>query len=156
MSTTEIFGIKENGDVVKVGETEDAMRGAMFIWGQLSGEYNAGNVMDFSPLWELCDTPRMKDKDSLVLKTTFDNVVFMQEDIEEMLDAFADFDNKHPGSSLPEQAELIREKILNDDNMIGVCWNQISSIPNAWKVTSPQDNQLEPYNINEQSEHWVA
>jgi hypothetical protein len=148
--------VKANGDVVKVGETEDAFRGAMFIWTQLGKRYNAGSVMDFSPLWELRDTPRMQPNDGLVLDTTFDGAVVMKDDIPKVLEAFAEFNEEFPGSSLPEQADIINREIMNRDDMVGVCWNQTSGIEHAWEVRDTATNDYVPYNVNEQTEHWLV
>lgn len=156
MSTTEIFGIEENGDVIKVGETEDAFRGAMFIWMQLCKRYKAGGVMDPSPLWELRGTKRLEENDELVLDTTLDGAVVMKPELPRVLAAFKAFDQTYPGSSLPEQAAIIRREILNQSQRIGVCWNQTSGIGHAWEVTESGTASYVPYNVNHQSDHWLV
>lgn len=156
MSTTEIYGVKDNGDVVKVGETDQALRGAMFIWTQLGKRYNAGGIMDFSPLWALQDSPQMEANHSLVLKTTFDGAVVMKDEIPKVLAAFSAFDAEFPGSSLPKQADIIERKILHNDDMMGVCWSQTSSLAHAWEVQDDETDAYIPYNVNEQTEHWVV
>ncbi len=112
--------------------------------------------MDFTPLWNLQGTKRMDPNHELVLDTMFAGAVVMKDEIPRVLAAFEAFDKAFPGSSLPEQSEIIRREILERDDRIGVCWNQASGIAHAWEVQIPGSGSYIPYNIREQTEHWVV
>lgn len=156
MSYTEIYGIKKNGDVVFVDETDNAFRGAMHVWNRLCDKYNipGGMFGGFQDLWKKADTGFLSDAENTVLKSTFDNVVVKKEDIPMLLEAFKEYDEQFPNSSLLAQAHIIKKEILQDDDMIGVCWNQTSVNSNPWTEYDDEADESIPYNVLEGNRHW--
>ncbi|MGF7535032.1 hypothetical protein AAGG74_15285 [Bacillus mexicanus] len=149
MSYTEIYGVKTNGEVVFVGETKNAWRGAMHVWTKLCQKYNIeAGFGGFQELWKLTDTGALDDFENITLKSTFDNVVVKKEDIPMLLEAFRLYESRFPNSSLLEQAEIIKKDILEDKEMIAVCWNQTSVNANPWTDGYDEDNEEKiPYNV---------
>ncbi len=157
MSYTEIYGVKNTGEVIFVDEIKNSWRGAMHVWTNLSEKYGIqGGMFDgFQQLWKLADTETLDDFENTVLKSTFDNVVVKKEFIPILLDAFREYENQYPNSSLSEQAEIIEKEILEDDEMIAVCWNQTSVNRNPWREGYDEDKDEEiPYNILKGNRHW--
>ena len=166
MSYTEIYGIKNNGEVAFVNETKNAWRGAMHVWNRLCEKYEIKGAMfgGFQELWKMANTGALADFENTVLKSTFDNVVVKKEEIPMLLEAFREYDKHFPESSLVEQAEIIENEILNDDEFMGVCWNQTSVNRNPWLIeTEPteddeeeeeDDSESAPYNILSGEKHW--
>jgi len=156
MSYTVIYGIKLNGDVVFVSETDNAFRGAMHVWMQLCDKYNiSGSLFEgFDELWKIADKGILDQFENIVLKSTFDNVVVMKDNIPMLLDAFREYDKMFSGSTLHEQAEIIEKDILINEDMIGVCWNQTSVNGNPWTDGHDEDDEEIPYNTSNGAKHW--
>jgi len=157
MSYTEIYGVKNNGEVVFVGEVENAWRGAMFVWKQLADKYEVGGDLfgGFHELWAMADTGRLVDYENMVMKSTFDNVVVKREDLARLIMSFRKYGELNPNSSFLEQAKIIEEEILKDGNMVGVCWNQISVNENPWcNGFDEEADEYIPYNTTKQNKHW--
>lgn len=47
MSTTEIYAIEKNGDVVPYGSAQNSWLGGMHVWNSLSEKYDLGEGMMF-------------------------------------------------------------------------------------------------------------
>jgi hypothetical protein len=157
MSYTEIYGAKKNGEIVLVNETKNAWRGAMHVWDKLSEKYGVtgGLLSGFNQLWKMADTGKLLDFENVVMKSTFDDVIVKKENIPALLTAFREYDNHFPNSSLLEQAEIIEKEILNDDEMLAVCWNQTSVNCNPWTEGYDEETEEEiPYNILNGERHW--
>lgn len=157
MSETVIYGVKSNGEVEFVGETRNAWRGAMHVWTRLSEAYGiqGGFLGGFEKLWKMADKGRLKDFENTTLKSTFDNVVVWKEDIPKLIAAFKEFEEKYPNSSLWEQAKIIEDDIINDEDMIGVCWNQTSVNRNPWREGYDEEtDEPIPYNVLKGNRHW--
>lgn len=157
MSNTEIYAIKKNGEPTMAGTTENSFRGGLFIWTKLCEKYNIEGGMfggGFEKLWKLTDTGTLEAFENLTMKTTFDRVIAKKEDIPAILEAFEQFDKAFPGSSLLEQAEIIRNEILNNDEMIAVCWNQTSNTCTQWEPDYDDNDEEIHYNINTNDNHW--
>ena len=121
--------------------------------------YSRSSVPPFgdkpNPLQEVWDLFRKDDvsrQDKIILGTTFDNVVVMKENLQDVIDAFENFEFD---TSLKEQAKIFREA-LEDDDLIGVAWNQTSVSADTWTNFNYDEEKEEsiPYNLNEQKEHW--
>lgn len=157
MSYTEIYGVKSNGEVVFIGETKNAFRGAMHVWMKLCDKYGiqGGMFGGYDRLWKMADKGTLSHAENIVLKSTFDNVVVKEEEIPMLLEAFKEYDKQFTGSSLLEQAEIIKEEILNNDEMIAVCWNQTSVNSNPWTDGYDEDKEEDiPYNVLTENRHW--
>lgn len=150
MSETVIYGVKSNGEVIFVDEVENSYRGAIHVWQRLCEKYEIEGSMfgGFQKLWKLTDKEVLTKAENIVLKSTFDNVIVKKEDIPLLLEAFKEYDKNFPNSSLLEQAVIIEENILNNVEMIGVCWNQTSINSNPWlfDYNDEKDEEI-PYNV---------
>lgn len=157
MSSTEIYGVKSNGDVILVGDTENAFRGAMHIWSNLSKKYNIEGSMlgGFQKLWKKVDTEFLTSNESLILKSTFDNVIIKKQNIPLLIEAFKEYDKEFPYSSLLEQIEIIEDEILNDENIIALCWNQTTVNSSPWISYNEKDEEVY-YNVLTDDKHWYS
>lgn len=157
MSSTEIYGVKSDGEVIFADETRNAWRGAMHVWNTLSEKYGIQGEMfgGFQNLWKLADTGTLQDFENIVMKSTFDDVVVKKEDMPTLLKSFREYAKQYPNSSLSEQAEIIEREILNNDEMIAVCWNQTSVNENPWSDGYDEEADEEiSYNILTGKRHW--
>ncbi|MFJ8528514.1 hypothetical protein [Bacillus sp. NPDC094106] len=158
MSETVIYGVKLNGEVEFVGETRNAWKGAMHVWTNLAKAYAVEEGLElerFRNLWRMTDKGILTDFENIVMKSTFDNVIVKKEDIPKLVDAFRQYDKKYPNSSLLEQANIIEGDILNDQEMMGVCWNQTSINRNPWVDGYDEENEeYIPYNVQCGNRHW--
>jgi len=157
MSYTEIYGVKTNGEVVFVDEVRNAFAGAFHVWQSLADAYGiqGGMLGGFNQLWKMADKGVLKDFENITMKATFDNVVVKKEDVPNLLQAFKEYDKTYPNSNLPEQARIISEEILLDEDFIGVCWNQTSVNSNPWVegYDVEMDEEI-PYNVLNGKRHW--
>ena len=182
MSYTEIYAVNKNGDVEEYEDIQNAWRGAMAVWNILEERYlppfRPSFLPDFVPdekieehlgykprrcigidkeamkeamkeIWKLASNENVSEVDTIILCTTFDDVIVKKENIEKVINAFKEFEGD---TSLKEQATIL-EKILEDDECIGVAWNQTSVNADTWDIYNEDDECL-PYNINNNDEHW--
>ncbi|WP_028983311.1 hypothetical protein [Sporolactobacillus terrae] len=157
MSCTEIYGVKSNGEVTFIDETENSWRGGMHVWTKLCEKYGirGGMFGGFEKLWKMADTGKLLEFENVVLKSTFDNVVAKKEELPILLAAFREYDKQFPNSSLVEQCEIIEKEILKNDEMIAVCWNQTSVNSNPWIEDYNEETDEEiPYNLTTGNKHW--
>ncbi|MFW5962405.1 MAG: hypothetical protein ACOCQR_02205 [bacterium] len=177
MSYTEIYVVKKNGDVEVYAEIINAWRGAMAIWDILEEKHlppfrpsfvpctipddeieeyltykpkraRSININDTKEIWDLASCDHIPFLDKIVLCTTFDKVIVKKENIQKVIDAFNSFEGQ---TSLKEQAEILT-KILEEDEYIGVTWNQ-TSVVRGWGKHNEED-EYEHYNINTNDDHW--
>jgi len=168
MSCTEIFGIDKNGDLSEIDETGNAFRGAMAIWTIMEERYlpslekpywmteereyysrlsSFGDDNMMQEIWDIPKSDKVSRIDKIVMCTTFDYCIVKRENFDELLEAFDSFEGN---TSLKEQAEIIRE-ILDDENIVGVAWNQ-TSVNDMWHGSYDDDDEYIPFNINTCSE----
>ena len=161
MSTTNIYKIKSNGDIVLYDEVPNSWRGAMHIWGTLTDAYNFNDTLltGFKSIFYLFnhDHEKLKDWEWITLGTTCDRVYVQKKDFEKVIDAFYKYDSHYPNSNLKQQAHAI-EKLKNDPNCIGVACAQTSVCDDIWQydwIENDDDTEtLIPYNIFKGEEHW--
>ena len=175
MSYTEIYKFGKDGSAGQVGETRNAFRGAMSIWGILEEKYlpphktawsmpgeKVSRVADMmnrnamKEIWGLIDNPDISEVDKIVLASTFDNVIVSKENIPKLLDAFRSFEGN---TSLKEQAEVIVSAISEDPELIAIAWNQTSVNGDAWESEETGEDEdgeeyYLPYNLNNSDKHW--
>ena len=178
MSFTEIYGFGRDGNVGLFGEVVNAWRGAMAIWVILEKRYLEplpmplwmsptdykkngysrthqmpnGKDDPLKQIWDLFEDGKVSRVDKIVLGTTFDKVIVMRENIEETAKAFDEFKGE---TSLKEQANILR-KMLEDDSIIAVGWNQTSVNGDTWGNYNYNEETEEsfPYNILTQTDHF--
>lgn len=164
MSYTEIYKFTKTGRIMKLGEVNNAWRGAMAIWNILDKKYlppfipewakrldksldaEYSRAADFSgqaikEVWQLATNPKVSEVDKIVLKTTFDNVVVMKEDLPKIVRAFRRFEGN---TSLKEQADIIEKAFQSDRHLMAIAWNQTSVNADTWSK----------YNLLKGDKHW--
>ena len=157
MSYTEVFAIRENGDITKYDEAHNAFGGAMFIWMTLKEKYNVSQAtfMNFNPLWEKCGT--LEEADNWVLASTFDNVVISKERLPSLIKGLKTFTAVHSTATLKAEIEIL-ERALEDGAIQGVAFNHTSVNADTWTIFLPEDeiidDETRPYNINKDTGHW--
>ena len=167
MSYTEIYKIDKTGDVTCHEDIKNSWRGAMAIWGTLENRYLppyfypllkkivprfAVYEPDNNPMrevWDLSKSDIISDADKIVLCTTFNKWIVLKDDFKTVIDAFNSFEGE---TSLKEQAEVIRS-LINDEDCIGVAWNQTSTCSSVWSVYDDEDAEPRLYNIFKDTEH---
>jgi len=149
MTEVIIYGVNKNGNVEYVGEADNSWAGAMHVWGRISKKYALpGGLFGYQALWNAVDKGILQPFENMVVKSTFDDMIVEKKDIPELLQAYAMYDTEYPGSNLAEQAEIITEEILNNEDMIGVCWNQTSVNSNPWtNGYDEEEDEPIPYNM---------
>lgn len=179
MSTTEIYAIESNGDVVHRTDLRNSWGGAMAVWTSLSGRHlngsdPLGGMMDgFKSLFALLKTDKLERWEKLVLLTTCDNAVLRAENFMEVADAFERFHEEYRIANEGKvfharaQAELLRELHREGDEhgWRGVCWNQTSvngdspwyGVREEWDEESDEEEpDPRPYNIDRDEQHWFV
>lgn len=169
MSSTDVYAVQQNGDVIEIGSASNSHRGAMWIWNNLWLRYLQatyqkkqpwdGQSYGFLPtmdedetnrLWALAKDERVSEGDRLALVSTFDNVIVKPEDIEAIADALESF--QPPNENLALQASLIRQALA--DGCRGVCWNQTSVNESPWWYYDDDEGKYMPYNVDNSEKHW--
>lgn len=171
MSYTEIYKVLKNGDVHFLGEVKNSFRSAMKIWDILDSKYlpeyepyyrfnsidKYYRTMDMKgeavkEVWNLVDRDDVDINDKLCLISTFDNVIFLKEDLPSLLNAFQNFNTE---TSLIEQADIIENELLNNKDLIGIAWNQTSVNAGAWEIYDEDGEYERCYNIYIDSNHYL-
>lgn len=158
MSTTEIMIIKKNGDVVGYADIQNSWRGGMHVWRNLQEKYNINENLlgmnGFKNTWRNFGIGIYKRHEDIVLGSTFDNVIVLKKDFGKLIHAFKLYGSDEPNSSLSEQADVINS-MINEEDCIGVAWNQTSVCDDAWDYKYDEDiDKIIPYNINKGNKHW--
>lgn len=158
MSSTEIYGILKNGDVVLYAEVENARAGAPAIWRILANKYRIEDDKDelgaSKIVWSHFYQGVYEDPEEIILGTTLDNAIVMSheehnKDFSELIYAMRYFSKKHNHTNLSEQLKVI-EIMAKDPDVIGVAWNQTSLSDCLWN----DDENGYGYNIFKQNKHW--
>lgn len=123
MSSTEIYVI--NSDSSKwIGSTRNAWRGAMFVWDQIARDYLNLDSFPFHDedlqrkVWNAGKYFELKRYENIVLSSTMDYVYITKSGLKDVLEAFKEYGERHPQSSLMEQYEIINSIDLADDECI--------------------------------------
>lgn len=156
MSTTEIYAVKKNGDVVAYDSVQNAWLGGMHVWNNLSTTYSFNEMLfqGFKKTWGAFDKGVYEPFEDIVLGSTFDKVWVKKENIDTLVEAFDKYSDKYNGSNLPEQVLVFREIQKCNDN-IGVAWCQTSVSDDIWNYGyNEDDDELIPYNIKKGDSHW--
>ena len=169
MSYTEIYKFKKNGDAEFIGETKNSHRGAMAIWVHLEKKY-LPPVVKFGmtiprphlfdgndgirEIWALNKSDKVSEVEKICLLSTFDNAIAQVANIQELINAFREFDGE---TSLKEQADIIENAFNEDPELIAIGFNQTSVNADTWSNVGGYDEEKEesiPYNILKNTEHW--
>lgn len=159
MSYTEIFAVRENGDITKYGEAHNAFGGAMHIWMYLKEKYQVqdASVFDFGPLWKKVE--ELQETDRWVLMSTFDRVLISKEHLPTLIKHLKTFAGYAPTPTLKEEIAIL-ERAARDESIQAVGFNQTSVIADMWLVPVSEEEEMETgystraYNIHKDKGHW--
>ena len=158
MSSTEIYAILKNGDVVLYSEVENSRSCSLDIYKILADKYhikNNKNVCNwFKKVRGYFYQVVYEDPEEIILGTTLNNAIVMSheehnKDFSELIYAMRYFSKKHNHTNLSEQLKVI-EIMAKDPDVIGVAWNQTSLSDCLWN----DDENGYGYNIFKQNKHW--
>lgn len=175
MSSTEMFAVGQNGDVVPFEQFHNAWGSGMAVWQLLSERYLAPLGHTFfellrdgvSSLFDLAREGGLEPWEVVVLMTTADRVVIPIEHVESVASAFEKFDehygdqmrHKQHAFSIPAQAIALRRMVAEreEGGWRGVCWNQTSVGDALWGgvYEDGENGDPRPYNIDRDSSHKV-
>ena len=155
MSTTEIYGIKSNGNVVAYESVQNSWLGGMHVWNTLNEKYGFGGswVFGFYRTWDSFNKGVYEDYENVVLGSTFSYAVVLKDDFEKLIDNFEKYHSFYPNSNFGEQIEVINS-MKTDDDIIGVAWCQTFVADDLWDFSYDDKNEVIPYNIFKGDKHW--
>jgi len=113
MSRTEIYVV---GDQVceQVGFTENAWRGAMYVWHDIAKRYfGLAGFPSFDEsmmhrIWNAGNEKPITLVEKVVLASTMDRVTVKHSDLNRLADLFDEYAKSHPNSSIGQQSEIIK------------------------------------------------
>ena len=156
MSTTEIYAIEKNGDVTPYGSAQNSWLGGMHVWNSLNDKYgfNEGFMFSFKKTWGNFNKGIYEDYENIVLGSTFDHIIVLKENFEQLLTSFKKYYSVYPNSNFGQQIEVI-ETMKADENVIGVAWCQTSVADDLWDFCYDEEqDEVIPYNIFKGENHW--
>ncbi len=155
MSTTEIYAIEKNGDVTPYGSAQNSWLGGMHVWNSLSDKYGFDDSLmsGFNKTWGNFNKGIYEDYENVVLGSTFDHIIVLKENFEQLLMSFKKYYSVYPNSNFGQQIEVI-EAMKVDDNVIGVAWCQTSVADDLWDYYNEGEDECIPYNIFKGEKHW--
>lgn len=156
MSTTEIMIIKSNGDVVGYEDIQNSWRGAPYVWEQLSEKYKLyeGMFTGYKKTWGNFNEGVYLKHENIVLGSTFDGVIVSKDNFGKLIHAFKMYATQEPNSSFSDQVDIIN-RMIADEECIGVAWNQTSICDDAWDYGWDEEaDEVIPYNIFKGDKHW--
>lgn len=188
MSYTEIFYFGKDGKANSLDETQNSHRGAMAVWDIMDkkyleplprpswmdiDDYNKrgyrrssasmalhNGINSLKEVWDLWTSDKTSRIDKIVLGSTFDKVIVMRDNIDELIKAFQIFyEVDGSNTSLKEQADILIEAINDDDICDDICaiaWNQTSVNGDSWTniIWDDEEDDYIPYNYLEQTDHF--
>lgn len=184
MSYTEIFTFNKDGLCCDEYDVKNAWHGAMAVWRILEEKYlppyhpryvpegmpmeEFENRFGYKPsrlsitaadekenpanqIWDLFENESISMDDRIVLGTTLDHVLIRRDEIGKVIRAFRNFDGE---TNLNEQADILA-KIMEDENISAVGWNQTSVNADTWMNAGIyEQGECQPYNYLIQDDHW--
>ncbi|MBR9705251.1 hypothetical protein GOV12_07600 [Candidatus Pacearchaeota archaeon] len=157
MSYTQIFVVRENGDVDDYVRIGNAGRGALNIWMKLREVYEVqeDSPISFNKTWKLYNSGTLEDFEDITLGTTFDRVVVRKKNLLTVASSFDKFFQKYQETSSQEQADVLRRMNEQEKDCLGVCWNQTSVNADVWNYSPSCEHEEErPYNIYKDGSFW--
>lgn len=184
MSYTEIFTFNKDGLCCDEYDVKNAWHGAMAVWRILEEKYlppyrpryvpegmpmeEFENRFGYKPsrlsitaavekenpanqIWDLFENESISMDDRIVLGTTLDHVLVRRNEIEKIIHAFRAFQGI---TNLKEQADIL-SKLMQDESISAVGWNQTSVNADTWMNAGPyEQDEFQPYNYLIQDDHW--
>jgi hypothetical protein len=137
MSKTEIYAVKENEDLIFIGECRNAFRGAMYVWNDIAKRYfNLESFPHFDEdmqkrVWNAGNENQLTQSEEIVLASTMDRAIVKKENINLLLVALNEYGSKHENSSILEQANLIKERLSDIPDGYSIAWIQ-TTVCDGW------------------------
>lgn len=128
MSSTTIYKIGNNPEAI--GDTQNGHRSAMYVWNQLAKKYFGQDHFPMfddelsSKVWNAQDHAEITGDEHIVLLSTMDKSVVNKSGLPRLIEAFESYGKEHDRSSFLEQAELLKDVELNNNQFIA--WQQTS------------------------------
>ena len=152
MSCVRTYKITQDGKVLSHEDVRNPWGCAMYVWTTMTEKYlgKTPGFCDNFPVWKLFATPKMSERDSIVMGFTFDGVWIKRENIPRLVTALRSFWEDHHTSrwpdgtvhevvpTIPRVADIL-EGIATDETIKGVCFNQTSVCSNPWWVRTGED-----------------
>ena len=150
MSSTELYKILMNGDVVFHARFGNSNRGSSLVWGNMGERYlGDGHYLSHcgfcrdpkyneETFWNLIGQKKIPVEERIVLASTYDFVIVKKENLPRLIEAMRYYGTAYrdPGH-IPQQADALRE-LLSED-ILGVCWNQTSINCDVWEYQYEYD-----------------
>ena len=164
MSYTEMYKVDRDGNVHHAAEFHNSHRGAWLVWKQMCERYlhkdavmlimEPGNG-GMQEVWDLWKAPRVLRQHRIVMASTFDRVMVRRDNLLRLIEAIEEYAKDFDPGTLLAQARKLQE-LVQDDDVIAVCWNQTSVNCNPWWVYDGDDELDEgrSYNVNADENHW--
>lgn len=154
MSTTELYVVGENY-CNQIGETENAWRGAMYIWDDIAKRYFNLKCFPIESdmrmrIWNAHSEHDLSEAEKIVLLSTMDRVLVSQKDLPRLIYAFREYGASHENSSLNAQADIIENTEIESEHKVG--WNQTSV--NGFHFAPDYDEELDEYIYDDLSSGW--
>lgn len=156
MSTTNLYGIQKNGDVTSYDIVKNSWLGGMHVWKTLAEKYNLESdfLSGFGDVWSRYNKSFYERYEDIVLGSTFDHVIVLKENFDELIESFKKYFDAYPTSNFDEQIEIINS-MAADENIIGVAWCQTSVVDDLWNYDYDEEqDEIIPYNIFKGDGHF--
>lgn len=136
MSRTELYIVKNTGELELYKEFGNSHRGASLLWQNLGDKYLDGlkwyNEKQMGMLWKLDRDPRVSREEKILLISTYDHELIKKENLEQFVDACEKV-YFHDNGHFKEYPEVMKE-IMKLKDVIAIGWNQTSVNCGVWDV----------------------
>jgi len=178
MSCTELYKIDKKGDISLYEEFGNSHLGAMYLWRSVFEQYKEThfpkeeylhvllNGDEQSKFWDLFKDESVPKFLRILLLNSYDAIMVKKEDFKTLLEAFKEYNDTFIEDNTNDHyLSYITaiEKLLEDTDCIGICWNQTSINCSPWSVYIDEDPETgeelpeeeiidREYNIHEDDE----
>lgn len=160
MSRTELYIVKNTGELELYKEFGNSHRGASLLWHNLGKKYLGGlkwhNKKEMEKLWRLDQDPRISREEKILLISTFDHFLIKKENLPKLIEACEKvyFEDIGHFKDYPE----VMKEIMKLEDIIAIAWNQTSVSSGVWDVyemcpTCEHDTLHRDYNILKDKDH---
>jgi hypothetical protein len=161
MSRTEIYKVKDNGEVVFYGEATNSRGYGALVWDVLGKKYVDPNFIFFddnlfSKLFKLFENGKMKKRDRIILGSTADHVYIAKEGMPKLIDALRSFYLEYGSDkviTLLVSAKIL-EKMLAEPDTRGCAFNMTSVVDAYWEKYNSATDSYSLVNIDTDEKVW--
>ena len=167
MSRTELYIVKNTGDLELYKEFGNSHRGASLLWNNLTKKYINTSYSwismkkkEMERLWRLDQDPRVSREEKVIFISTFDHFLIKKENLHLFIEACEEVYKKNYFEDIghfKNYPEVMRE-IMKLEDVIAIAWNQTSVCSDVWYVydvcTHCDDGTIQrDYNILKDKNH---